>query len=473
MRPHAKLLLAIACVLWAGAAQAVTCTVNSTADTDNVVPGICLDLSGNCTLRGALTAVNNSGCTAIVRSASGTLTLTSTLPEVTASNWSIHFETDCGDLSANPAVPPTSNFLIDGDGTYRGLVVHGSNVTLSGLNILNTNGTAIEWDGSSTTLRCSYIHGETDTNNSMVRGGAAGGGGGGASSVIGGANAGDGNVIAVAAGSTSVNCAELVSGADGSTVWGNWFGVAPDGSAAGCSGDGLAVFSDNVVVGGTGRKRNVASSNAKPGIRIHSTAHSATVENNCAGGTPLTCALSACNCTAEPAVTDISDAGIGTTLTDNIICPVGCCSLSAACGTCFSALCTPTNENGCPVDGALAALCIGGDNDCTDCSGGGDTDCTGGGTCQSCSTTGAWSETAACTGGGCVEPTATDTPTNTPTNTPTATPTNTATNTPTRTATNTPTRTATNTPTNSPTNTPTPGGPTGNSRRYCAPLDCP
>lgn len=135
-------------------AEAASFIVNSTADTDD---GSCTAL--NCTLREAINAANASGsASTITFSVSGTITLSSALPQVT--------NTVGLTISAQPR-----QVTISGNDSVQILdVASGARLTLDGLALVNANtvgtGGAINNGGLLTVTRCTF------GNNHAYLGGA-------------------------------------------------------------------------------------------------------------------------------------------------------------------------------------------------------------------------------------------------------------------------------------------------------------
>ncbi|HEX8500905.1 MAG TPA: hypothetical protein VF659_09970 [Pyrinomonadaceae bacterium] len=104
---------------------ATSFTVNSTADAADAdtADGVCDDGAGNCTLRAAVQQANaTGGAHAIGFTVTGTVTLTSALPDITA--------------SVNVSGPGARRLTVSGNRANRVFVVAGgANVILSGLTI--------------------------------------------------------------------------------------------------------------------------------------------------------------------------------------------------------------------------------------------------------------------------------------------------------------------------------------------------
>ncbi len=261
-------------------ASAASFTVTSPADTPDLVnaDGLCLDVTGQCSLRAAIEQANfNASPTTISFAIPGsgvqTITLLSALPAVTVPV-AIDATTQAGfsgtpivvldGVSAGSGVDGLQ--LTAGNSSVRGLVVErfsGNGITLmtNGANTIAGNYIGIDADG--VTARGNGASG-VDVNN--VGNNTVGGTGAADRNVISG-NGGDGVLIeGTSAGSNQIS--------------GNYVGV----DAAGVmrvpnSGDGIGIEDapSNMIGGTTAGARNLLSGNNGAGIYIHGAGASGTV----------------------------------------------------------------------------------------------------------------------------------------------------------------------------------------------------
>jgi len=212
--------------------------------------------SGPGSLRAVIAEVNAEGAGSYEINCSGgpfTITLVTELPVITC---------------------PGAVFLNGGGSTIDGSAVAGaagltlqsSGHTVHGFTIVNCAGAGIEIDNSdSNTITGCYIG-----NNGTT---AAGNGDGivveGENNTIGGAGAGEGNIIS----GNTLDGVRVLSGSDGAKILGNYIGINGAGDAALPNGhNGIMLYSDHVTVGGTSQgEGNVISGNSYQGI-------------NCGGG---------------------------------------------------------------------------------------------------------------------------------------------------------------------------------------------
>jgi len=157
-----------------------------------------------------------------------------------------------------------------------------SNGLVQGIAFINGAGAGgytydVTGTGTGTILRCSKI----------ANGSKSGIGEDAINMLIGGPNAGDGNVI------INMGDAGIVSyGSSGVTIQGNWIGVDVDGSAAGnglnmnSDGQGIRIndSSSGATIGGVGsRMKNLVSDNRREGILVKAGSSGTTITDNWVG----------------------------------------------------------------------------------------------------------------------------------------------------------------------------------------------
>jgi len=227
-----------------GALQMQTLMVTTAADSTN--PGtICID-GDLCSLRDALTLANSYGSGDIVFSSSvtGTITLTSELPQISS--------------NINLSGPGANALTISGANTYQVLVVNsGANLTVSGLTIAHGsslggssgNGGGIENDGGTLTVSdCALTDNTAQSSGSSYGGGIANGNG----------------ALTVNNSTFSGNTASLFGGGLGSADALTMNNSTFFGNTAGAGG-GLEVFGGTAAVNNSTLSGNTAQAGAGVG----------------------------------------------------------------------------------------------------------------------------------------------------------------------------------------------------------------
>ena len=286
-RAHAWIvacLIGVAALVYAKYAMAATFTVTSTADTSGSGTGAC---GGTCTLRQAIIASNAtsggphtinfnipgcpSTCTISPASALPTITRAVTINGTSQPGWASAPIIEINGSGAGSSVSGLSLNSVSG-ATIRGLVIR------------NFNGSGIAFD----TVANSTVAGNYLGLNAAGTAAAANGAQGinlwnSTTNTIGGTTAADRNVISGNAGNGIVITAS--SGGSGNVVRGNYVGTNAAGTGAVANGSlGVDLGSSGNTVGGTAAGAgNVISGNTYTGLVVESGANSTTVQGNYIG----------------------------------------------------------------------------------------------------------------------------------------------------------------------------------------------
>ncbi len=257
-------VVTLVCLL-ASRADAVTFTVTSTADTADSAPGDGVCLAGTvCTLRAALTEANaTTGADTIQFAIPGTppfvITPITALPTITAPLT----------ITGPALVSNAAQVVLDGTSSVNesGLTISlGTSMacSISGIGVRAFQANGIQIIDGSCTIRSSVITQNAANGISLVSPSVPT-----SPTVIGGANAGDGNII------TSNGNAGISVGAVGPVqIRGNFIGVRPSGTVAEGNEYGVLVGNgnDHVIDG------NTISRNLTDGINVETA--SAIITNN-------------------------------------------------------------------------------------------------------------------------------------------------------------------------------------------------
>lgn len=181
MREHMRLLGlvgAVALLLFVGAADAATLTVNSTTDVVDINPGngVCADATGACTLRAAVMEANALGGADTITLPAGTYTLT--IPG-TGENAAVTGDLDItGNLTINGA--GAASTIIDGGGLDRVLEIRpGATAHINAVTIRNGNAAAAGGGIGAAGGGLLNFAGTLTLTNTIVSGNRAAGNGGG------------------------------------------------------------------------------------------------------------------------------------------------------------------------------------------------------------------------------------------------------------------------------------------------------
>lgn len=351
MRHIALVLLAL---LFAAPVWPSTYTVDSTGDAADASAGddTCATAGAVCTLRAAIQEANaHAGTDTIAFDISGagphTISPASVLPPLTE-QVTIDGTTQSG---SDCTMPPTTKVTVNGSGVGMSQLftfsTGSSNSVIQGLSIIDSliDGVHVHGAVSGLTIRCNVITGNED--GVFVTG---------PNNTVGGAGAGDGNLIAA---NLHHGVHLFSSTATGNLVAGNRIGTTANGLAAnGNVQDGIRIAneaSNNTIGGAAAAHRNLTSASADYGVNINNANCSGnTVQNNWVGldadGNETLCNKAG----------SIQDLGTGSTITDNSVCtpePIGCCNIMGpqACLDQGGAIGTTTT-----ADGECAEVLFGG-----------------------------------------------------------------------------------------------------------------
>lgn len=276
------------------------CVVDSTSDADCATPTpvpptplagplACDDGTGHCTLRCAFTAFSQTSCQAntisfnIPTPGPHTIVLGSALNEIggffPTIDGTTQPGTDCGNLWAPTPTPPVLNVIIDGTGMPGNRAFTTSPTLMQGLKFINfptgANSIIGEMGGDhSYTIRCNVFDG-----NDRTCIGQATDAGLTSNLLVGGPNAGDGNVIINSGPAIAISGISIANG----LAQKNWVGVDPaTGLPAPNTGIGIEA-SEVTSTTNTVIDANLVSTSGQSGIVVDPLAAVVTIQNNLVG----------------------------------------------------------------------------------------------------------------------------------------------------------------------------------------------